>query len=340
MELGDRKKSILKAIITDYIETAEPVGSRTIAKKYEMGISSATIRNEMSDLEDLGYLEQPHTSSGRIPSDKGYRTYVNYLMQVNYPTNEEIELIKNYMKFATVYEVDKIIKRTIKLLSQITMYTSAVLTPSVNRSTVKSIQLIRVSARDVIAVVVTDTGIIKNVVIKLPKEVSTESIMRISNMLNSKLYGLTIEEIDLAVISSIQNEMRGYSEIFNAILPVIYDSLKANDCDVYLEGATNIFNYPEYDDRDKAYNFLSMIENKDVLIEALSSGDDNITITIGKENEIEEIKDCSIIKASYKVGGKTAGTIGVIGPTRMNYARVIGIIKCLTDILNDILKSP
>lgn len=340
MELGDRKRNILRAIIDDYIETAEPVGSRTIAKKYDMGISSATIRNEMSDLEDLGYLEQPHTSSGRIPSDLGYRTYVNQLMDVSYPLPEEIEAIKHFMKLVAANEVDKIIKRTTRLLSQITQYTSVLLTPSVNRSSVRSIQLIRVTSRDVVAVVVTDTGMIKNVVIRLPEEVSSESVAKISNMLNEKLFGLTIEDIGLSIISSIQTEMKGHSELFNAIIPVLYESLRAEDSEIYLEGTTNIFNYPEYNDREKAVNFLSMVEQKDMLLNLLSDEAENVSISIGKENSFKEVKDCSIIKAAYRIGNKPAGAIGIIGPTRMNYSRVIGVLKCLSDTLNDILKSP
>lgn len=294
----------------------------------------------MSDLEELGYLEQPHTSSGRIPSDKGYRTYVNQLMEVTYPTNEEIDAIKHFMKIAAANEIEKIIKRTTRLLSQITQYTSVVLTPSVIRSAVRSIQLIRVTSRDVVAVVVTDTGIIKNVVIRLPNEVTPEALVKIGNMLNSKLIGLTVEDIDLSIISSIQNEMVGHSEIFNAIIPVLYESLKSDDCEIVLEGTTNIFNYPEYNDREKAVNFLSMVEQRDMMFNLLVEKGENLSISIGKENNYHEVQDCSIVKTAYKIGGKSAGTIGIIGPTRMNYSRVIGVLKCLSDTLNDILKSP
>lgn len=342
MDLGDRKRTILRAVIVDYIETAEPVGSRTIAKKYEMGLSSATIRNEMADLEELGYLEQPHTSAGRIPSDKGYRLFVNELMDIEQPSRDEIDFVRAILDNSTIDEIDKIIKRTTKLLSQITKYTSAVLSPSVKKSAVKSIQLVKISPTDIIAVIITDTGIIRHSKIKLPKPITSNILAFINRMLNEKLDGLTIEEIDLSVISSIHMEMGGYNEIFNAIIPVLEESLKSTDCDVFLEGTTNIFQYPEYNDLDKAKSFLSLLEHKDKLVDIFleRDGDRNLSVSIGKENEYEEIKNCSIVKASYKIGDKTVGKIGIIGPTRMNYAKVMGMLKYLADTLNDILKNP
>lgn len=339
MELDERKRIILNAIINDYIQNAEPVGSRTLVKKYKMGLSSATIRNEMADLEDMGYLEQPHTSAGRIPSDKGYRLYVDKLMQVNSPSREEVMTIKSFMQIATINEIEKIMKRTTKLLSQITKYTSAMLTPQLSKSTVKSIQLIEVTQNDVLAVIVTDTGIIKNVLVKLPKTINNSSLIKINNMLNEKLKGLTCKEIDLSVITSIQNEMGGYYEILNAIIPVLHESLNSMDTDVYLEGTTNILNYPEYNDIDKARNLLTLMDQRNVLGDIFSEGEGKLSITIGSENELDEMKDCSIVKASYSIGDNSIGKIGIIGPRRMNYSRVIGIINCLVDILNDILTS-
>lgn len=339
MELGERKKTILRAIINDYIDTAEPVGSRTIAKKYEMGLSSATIRNEMADLEDLGFLEQPHTSAGRIPSDKGYRLFVNQLMNIQNPTETEIHEIRDIMRIATINEIDKIIRRVTNLLSQFTSYTAAVLSPSVNKCSVKSIQLMQVTANDIIAVVITDTGIIKHEMIKLPKPINSDNLAKISNMLNSNLVGLTVEEIGLPVIMSIQNELKGYNEILNAIIPVLYESLKSTDCDVFLGGTTNIFKYPEYNDIDKAKSFLSLLEQKDVLIDIFSEGDSNISVSIGKENDYEQVRDCSIVKASYKIGNKTLGKIGVIGPTRMDYSKVFGILEYFAESLNEYLKK-
>lgn len=339
MGLGDRKKQILRSIINDYIETAEPVGSRTIAKKYEMGLSSATIRNEMADLEELGYLEQPHTSSGRIPSDKGYRLYVNELMEIQRPTTEETVLIKKMLRAATINEFDKIIKRTSKILSEITKLTSAVLSPSARKSAVKSIQLIQLTNNELVAIILTDTGIVKHSMVKLPKNICSNTLLKINNIINEKLDGLTIEDIGLSVIASIQNQMGDYKEILNAIIPVLEDSLKSTDSDVYLEGTTNIFCHPEYNDIDKARSFLNVLDQKDVLFDILSEGERNLSVSIGSENKLDEVKDLSIVKASYKIGDRTVGKIGVIGPTRMDYSKVLGILKCLADALNEILTN-
>lgn len=339
MNLGERKKTILRAIIDDYIQTGEPVGSRTIAKKYEMGVSSATIRNEMSDLEELGFLEQPHASAGRVPSDRGYRLYVDELMEIEYPTNEEIYAIKRIMQLETINEIEKIIERTTKLLSQVTKYTSAILSPSVTKSSVKSVQIMPVTLNDVIGIIVTDTGIVKHLLIKVPRPISSDTALRINNMLNDKLKGLTVEEIDLSVISTIQEEMYGYTEIFNAIIPALYESLKSEDCEVYLDGATNIFHYPEYNDIVKARDFISLIEKKNVMKDIFLEGDDTLIISIGKENFNDEVKNYSIVKTPYQIGGKTVGKIGVIGPTRMEYSRVIGVLKCFVNIINEILKD-
>lgn len=339
MDLGERKRHILKAIIDDYIETAEPVGSRTIAKKYEMGISSATIRNEMADLEELGFLEQPHTSAGRIPSDLGYRYYVDKLINIQNPTKEEESEIRKILQLVTLCEIDNIIKRTTKLLSEVTSYTAAVLSPSVRRSSLKSIQLAQINETDVLAIIITDTAVIKHVVIKLPRKIDYETLIKINNMLNDKLRGLSVEQIDLSVISQILLELKGYHEILNAIIPVLYESLKSVDCDVYLEGTTNIFKYPEYNDINKAKNFLSLLEKKDALIDIFSDDSDNLKVSIGRENDNDDVKDCSIVRASYMVGNKVVGTIGVIGPTRMDYSKVIGILKYIADNLNDILRN-
>jgi heat-inducible transcriptional repressor len=339
MELGERKKAILRAIINDYIQTAEPVGSRTISKKPEIKISSATIRNEMSDLEDLGYLEQPHTSAGRVPSDKAYRLYVDELMDVDVLSDADISYIKSMLQLTAINELEKVIKKTTSLISQITQYTSAILSPSVQRSALKSLQLIQASQHELLVVVVTDTSLIKHVMIKIPKPITTDTLTKINIMLNDKLRNRTIEEINLSVISSIQHEMHGYDEILSAIIPVLYESLKTDDSDVFMEGATNIFQYPEYSDMDSAKKFLTLLEQKDVMLELFSKNQGNLSISIGNENSNDEVKDCSIVKASYMFGDRAIGTIGVIGPKRMDYPKVIATLKCCSETLNQILKT-
>ncbi|KPU44127.1 heat-inducible transcription repressor HrcA [Oxobacter pfennigii] len=340
MDLDERKRQVLKVLISDYITTAEPVGSRTIAKRYGLGISSATIRNEMADLEDMGYLEQPHTSAGRIPSDKGYRVYVDHLMNAQKLTKEEIDLIQNSIYKAALGEIDKIIKETSKVLSILTNYTTLVTSPQAKKSSVKHIQLIAVDSMNVVVIVVTNFGTVKNSMVKLSQPITSEKLATINNILNDKLKGLTIEEINLNIISDVQRNVVGYNEIFNEIIPILCESLNIiDDGDIYLEGSSNIFNYPEYNAIDKAKAFLSVLDKKDFLYKLLSSEDENTKIFIGHENEHIEIKDCSLITTTYKIGDNVVGSIGIIGPTRMYYSKVLAILQCFRSYLNDALTS-
>jgi heat-inducible transcriptional repressor len=338
MELDDRKKHILKILINDYIKTAEPIGSRTIAKKPGIGISPATIRNEMADLEDMGYLEQPHTSAGRIPSDKGYRIYVDYLMSDFELSQDEVNLIKNNVYKVTLGEIDRIVKDTTKILSALTNYTALVVPPQMSKTTIKHIQLVAMDSMNILAVVVTNIGVVKSVMIKLTKPITTGRLTTINNIMNDKLKGLTIEDINLKIISDMLKGMTGYSEILNEIVPVLYESLKCIDVDeVYLEGSSNIFNYPEYNAIDKAKSFLAVLESKDFFKKMMFNDNDSVKISIGHENEIDAINDCSLITTTYKIGDDIVGSIGIIGPTRMYYSKVLAVLNNITDCLSDLL---
>jgi len=337
--MDKRKIRILQAIIQDYINTAEPVGSRTIAKKYDLGISSATIRNEMSDLEDMGYLEQLHSSSGRKPSDKGYRLYVDNFMQLHKLSPLEEHIIKTHILNSALYEADKVIKQATTLLAELTGLTSIVKSPSSKKSCIKAVQLMNIDSNNILSVIITDTSIIRNNVIRLKQSVSTDVLAKLSNILNARLNNLTVEEINLEVINNLRNDFRGYEDIFNAIIPALYESLNSIDTsDIYLEGTTNIFNYPEYNDIEKAKNFLSLIDNKDKIKNLINSSD-SITIKIGEENFIEDAKDCTVISAVYSLKDKPLGTIGVIGPTRMPYSKVISILEEIVNEVNNILNN-
>lgn len=337
MEMDERKIKILQAIINDYINTAEPVGSRTIAKKYDLGISSATIRNEMADLEEMGYLEQLHSSSGRKPSNKGYRLYVDKLMHVPNLTPEEQYKIKTQIIDTALFEIDKIIKQTTSLLSELTKLTCIVKTPSVSRSYIKHIQLINIDSSNVLLVIITDSGIIKNNVIRVGKNVSTDALAKLSNILNGRLKGLNCDQINLEVINNLRIDLAGYEDIFNATIPVLYESLSSSDnLEIYTEGTTNIFNYPEYKDIDKAREFLSLLDNKDKIVGLLNNSS-NISVKIGNENFIEGAEDCSVISAVYNLNEKPIGEIGVIGPTRIPYSKVISILGNVVRELNYIL---
>ena len=328
MAIDERKIKILQAIINDYIMTGEPVGSRTIAKRYDLGVGSATIRNEMADLEEMGYLEQPHTSAGRVPSNKGYRLYVDKLMQTGSLTKDEELKIKEYIINSAMYEVDKIVKQACSLLSELTNLTTVVQTPSVRSSYIKSIQLLPIDSHNLVSVIVADSGVIKN-----------HRIQMINKVLNLTLRNLTIEEINLEVINNLKHELTGFDEVFNGILPALYETLKeSNNTEVFVEGATNIFNYPEYNNIEKAKEILSLISDKDNLLDLIEPGND-ITIRIGEENFFPEAKDCSIISAEYSVDGRPIGKIGLIGPKRINYSKVVAIMNQVMKELNKSLRN-
>ena len=339
LSIDDRKIKILQAIINDYIVTGEPVGSRTIAKKYDLGIGSATIRNEMADLEEMGYLEQPHTSAGRIPSSKGYRLYVDQLMQREQLTREEELRIKEYIINSAMYEVDKVLKEACVLLSELTNLTCIVETPSMKRSRIVSIQLIGIDKSNIVAVIVTDSGVIKNHRIRVSHMPMENELNRINEVLNIKLKNLTIDAINLQIINEIKEELKGFDDLFNAILPALYKSLnESTKSDLLVEGTTNLFNYAEYNDIEKVKDMLQLISNKDCVIELLEPSGD-ITIKIGDENYIPEAKDCSVITAEYSLGGRPIGNIGLIAPQRINYSKVISIMAQVIKELNKSLRN-
>lgn len=339
MVIDDRKIKILEAIINDYISTGEPVGSRTIAKKYNLGVGSATIRNEMADLEDMGYLEQPHTSAGRVPSSKGYRLYVDSLMERPLLSTEEQLRIKECIIDSAMLEVSKIVKHASTLLSELTNLTCVVQTPSMKKSSIKSIKFMKVDEDNLITVIVTDSGVIKNHVIRVKNMPTDEVIEKINYICTSRLMNLTIEDINLEVINNLKTDLRGFDDIFNAILPALYESLREEVASqIFMEGTTNILNYPEYNDIEKAREILSLLYNKDCVVELIEPQGD-ITIKIGEENYLPEAKECSVISAEYSIGDKAIGTIGLIGPRRINYSKVIAIMAQVMKELNETLRN-
>lgn len=339
MVIDDRKIKILEAIINDYIKTGEPVGSRTIAKNYDLGVGSATIRNEMADLEDMGYLEQPHTSAGRVPSSKGYRLYVDSLMDKPILSKEEDLKIREYVINSAMLEVNKIVKNASTLLSELTHLTCVVKTPSLSMSCIKSIQLMRVDRVSLLAVIVTDGGLIKNQIIKVDKVPSINILNKMNEVLNKRLINLSIDEINLEVINHLKIGLDGQDEVFNAIIPALYQCLKEDDTSrVFMEGATNIFNFPEYNDIENAKRILSLLHNKDCVVELIEPESD-ITIKIGDENYLPEAKECSVISAEYSLGDNAKGTIGLIGPRRIDYSKIIAIMAQVMKELNETLRG-
>lgn len=343
MTLNERKMRVLQAIVDDYIASGIPVGSRTISRRWEGYLSPATIRNEMSDLEEMGYLEQPHTSAGRVPSDKAYRYYVDRMLQVPTLSRSEMELITSYFD-RRMQEVDEVILRTAKVISELTDYVSVAMKPKISPLTFKQIRLIPVSPGRVLAVIVTDEGLVKDLIINMPQELDERSLDVISMVLSEKMYGKSSFELP-KVLAEIREKMDFHEHVFRSLINSLGVSESSSVVrNIIYDGAQNIFKHQEYTNIDKARNLLQTLETKellyDVLAKAQSAGGMVVTISIGSENEQEQLKDSSIVTASYCIGGKNAGSFGVIGPTRMNYARVIAILnqisRCLSDMFSGI----
>ena len=338
MELDMRKMRILQAIIDDYILTAAPVGSRTVSKNPDISLSSATIRNVMSDLEEMGYLEQPHTSAGRIPSEKAYRLYVNSIMQRAMLTPMEQRFIQDCYS-NTLNKVDDIVRQTAWVLSNMTRYTSLVLTPQMSTARLRHIQLVPVTEGKALMVIVTDAGITRDYLIDVPKDITYEQLERISRILTLRLKNRRLDRVSSEELPEMFTEFESHRVFLDGVLSHIGSSADKG-AKLELSGATNMLNYPEYSDMERARSFLSVIESKDMLTKLLTDATKvEFSITIGNENPSEELKDCSIVTATYKVGGNPLGSLGVIGPTRMNYSRVLAVLKHLGGSLGNILTN-
>ncbi|SHE33629.1 heat-inducible transcriptional repressor HrcA [Alkalibacter saccharofermentans] len=331
----ERKLKILNSIIRDYIETAEPIGSRTIAKKYNLGISAATIRNEMSDLEEMGLLIQPHTSAGRIPSQKAYRLYVDELMKIsNLNQGLKNEIRDGYSQY--VEEIDKAIKHTAKVIAQLTSYTSIVSLPEMDTLNCKHVQLVPIEDERVLMVVVTKENIIKNYELKLSKTVVDGELNKLNNILNHIVKGSSFENIGKDLTQKINDLTLKENELLQEVVPMFKEVLlNRKENSVYSNGVTNILNYPEFFDIVKAKGFLDLIEKKNKIAELLTQvSKGSLNIIIGSENTVNEFKECSLITATYSLNGKNIGSIGVVGPVRMNYDYVVSVMNFLSSELN------
>ncbi|MDD6736053.1 MAG: heat-inducible transcriptional repressor HrcA [Clostridiales bacterium] len=337
MELSDRKQKILQAIIDDYIDTAEPVGSRAISKKNELGLSSATIRNEMADLEDMGYLIQPHTSAGRIPSDVGYRFYVNSLMRRYQMSVETVEKLQEILT-ERVSQLETVIKKASLIASTLTEYTTVVTSPRLNSAVIKKIELVNLGLGNVMVVVITGTGIIKNQTVAIDVDDSTAA--RLTEVLNSRIAGLTAESLTLDKVKAIGDEIDGIvdAKTLINILNFVYEAIDSLDqTDVYVNNAQSILSYPEFSDVNKAKEMLTFLENKDKMIKLIGSPKDDVDVKIGAENEFAELSNSSLVAVNYKMGNRVVGRIGVIGPKRMDYAKVIASLDCISNNVDKIL---
>ena len=340
MALNDRKIQILQAIINNYIETAEPVGSRTIAKKYNLGISSATIRNEMSDLEEMGFILQPHASSGRIPSDMGYRLYVDHLMQKKELGEEEQRYLQSIIS-RDISQIDFLMEETAKALSVLTNYTTIISEPKGQRTRMKQIRLIPLDSASVLLVIATEGNFIKNHVIKMGCVPTEEKIFDIGFCLNRLLQGCALREIDTLLVARMQEELWEYRELLPPILKAIETTMRsAEKVQLHMSGTKNILAFPEFADIQKAKSLFQALEEKDVLVTLLEESKNNdLQVLIGSENTVQSMQDCSVITATYKMGDNTRGTIGIVGPTRMDYSQVISVLNGMVQNIEKVLTN-
>ena len=336
--LDERKKKILHTIIKTYLETGEPVGSRTISKYTDLNLSSATIRNEMADLEDLGYIIQPHTSAGRIPSDKGYRWYVDMLMEEK--EQEVTEMREQMLQKAD--KMDQILKQAAKVLASSTNYATMVSAPTYNRNKLKFIQLSQVDDNQIIAVIVMEGNIIKNKIVTVEEALSNETLLKLNMLLNTALNGMSVEEINLGMIARLKEQAGSHSEVIGDVLDAVATTIQVdNDMEIYTSGATNIFKYPELSDSQSAKEIINAFEEKQLLQEIVTetlSKEENkgIQVYIGNEAPVTSMKDCSVVTATYELGEGMQGTIGIIGPKRMDYEHVMKTLKTLMNELDEI----
>lgn len=339
--LDDRKMKVLYAIIKSYIDSAEPIGSRTLSKNFELGVSSATIRNEMSDLEDLGYLSKTHSSSGRVPSDKAYRLYVDELLKLNMSTIDKVEnqKIKEILSKES-WDMDEFVQSSAKILSALTNYTSVVATPKLKGSRIKQLQLVKIEDLGVLVVMVCNNGLIKNSIYKTDLDISQDDLNKISNFLNDKFKSKTMDEILIKLSIDIFNEIFAYKDFLSGLLTVIQGSIEELiSIELYSEGIMNILNFPEYKDVEKAKSFISFVEDKNLLLNIMqnTSMSQGIDIIIGQENIYSPLKDISIITATYNVGGRTIGKVGLLGPTRMDYFSLIKTLRIFSSHISNVL---
>ncbi|MFD1038533.1 heat-inducible transcriptional repressor HrcA [Virgibacillus byunsanensis] len=334
--LTERQLLILHVIIDDFIETAQPVGSRAISKKGTISFSSATIRNVMADLEDMGFLEKTHSSSGRVPSEKGYRYYVDHLISPSM-NQSGIHVMENLINDG-FFEFENIVQKSAEVLSDLTNYTSIILGPEVFETKLKQLQIVPLSPQTAVAILVTNTGHVEHRSFSIPNEIKANDLEKMVNILNDRLYGVPLIHLPQKLNSEVISLMKTYVHDFEKS----YDYLKAaffneHPVKLYISGKTNILMQPEFNDIEKVRSFYSMMEKEEEIVNMLKNTTDGIKVTIGNENEVDAIKDFSLITASYQLGEEQMGTIALLGPTRMEYKKVITLLHALSNEMTDAL---
>ncbi|CAA7599384.1 GAF domain-like, c-terminal [Acididesulfobacillus acetoxydans] len=341
MQMDDRKKRILRAIVQDYIASAEPIGSRTIARKFDLGVSPATIRNEMSDLEELGLIEQPHTSAGRIPSDAGYRYYVDFLMDPPCLGDQEKVLIERETA-RRIHEIQEVINQTSKLLSQLTSLTSVIMGPQNGKSLFSKMYFLPYQPGQAIMVVVKENGVVENHIVDIGEDVEAEELQKVADVLNRKMQGHSLHDVRKSLLHEIYSELSRQRHLLDSALAMLEPIINEDDSDhdhIYLGGALNMLNQPEFRDLDKVKGLLKALEEDGRLKKLLSTEQHGLRVSIGGENRLEEFQDCSVISASLRYNGELFGVVGILGPTRMDYAKAMAIVDYTTRRLNRILRN-
>ncbi|SFT81136.1 heat-inducible transcription repressor HrcA [Selenomonas sp. GACV-9] len=337
-QIDERKQRVLKAIIDDYIETAEPVGSRTLARKHDLGVSPATIRNEMADLEMLGYLEHLHTSSGRVPSSKGYRFYVDGLIPPQPVSAEEKARIDRWYQ-SRVKRIEEVFQETAHIISQVTKNVSLVLAPQVTQAKFRCLQFLPLDDRRVITVLMTDAGFIENKILEMPDGSVFEDFQRMAKVINANLAGHSLHTIEHHSLAQIQDEIQDQM-LYESALEIIHRALDSGKHErLYLGGTTQLLSQPEFHDVEKVKEMLLMLEEEELMKDILHAHmGDGLEVTIGQENEDQHFKDSSIITATYHLDGELLGTIAVLGPTRMEYAKAMSLLEYMNTNLTDVIK--
>ena len=335
--LDNRKKKILQAVIDEYINTAEPVSSGALVKKYNLDYSSATVRNELADLESSGYLDKTHTSSGRVPSEKGYRFYVDELIKDDNISLEEIKYIQS--KLGTkVNEIEELTKIATTTLSEITHYTTVAIGPKTDTQTIQEIKFVLLGTKMLMVVIVTESGLVKETIIKYEEDITESQVETLNNLFNSKLKGKPLSKIDKPMEEYIFAEITYSIDVIKPIIEQINKIIEAEES-IYLEGTNKSFELPEFKSLDVVKNFVNILDEKDLVIDVLNSGfAKDINVYIGDENDNEQLKDFSIVTFKHSIGDKDLGTIGIIGPKRMNYSKVISVMKYISRKMNSELK--
>ncbi len=344
MELDERKRKILQAVIRNYLETGEPVGSRTISKYTDLNLSSATIRNEMADLEEMGYIFQPHTSAGRIPSDRGYRFYVDAMMEEKEREVLELREMKEMLS-ERQNKVEALLKQMARLLAQNTQYATMISAPRAKRSKLKFIQLSRVDAGQLLAVIVLEGNVIKNSILPVEEEPDDETLLKLNILLNTHLNGLAIDEINLAMIAVMKQQAGIHGRIVGEVIDAVAEAVRPEeDLEIYTSGTNNIFRYPELADQQMASELINTFEEKQLLGEILQEaqgdvGETGIQVYIGSETPVKSMRDCSVVTATYELGGGMKGTIGIVGPKRMDYDKVVGTLRTIQVQLDNLYRK-